>query len=220
MFAENEKILTIDEMMAQVFLFFLAGFETTSSALSFALYEIAKNKNIQDKLQNNIDMVMKQYEGSWSSQFFNDMKYLDKVCNETLRMYPSAPLVMRRANQNWKVPNNDYVIRKNTQIYISIYSIHHDSKYYPNPECFDPERFSPENIQNRAPFTYIPFGEGPKHCIGSRMGILQVKIGIVAVLSKFRIELLPNKSGQIISNKTGILNVTDDVKLKLILRNK
>lgn len=205
-------------MMAQVYVFFLAGFETTASALSFALYEIAKNPEIQNKLQNDIDTVLQKYEGSWSSQCFSEMKYLNQVCCETLRKYPSAPIIVRRAERDWKIPDNNFTIKKNTLAYISIYSIHHDPQYYSEPEKFDPDRFLPENVQNRIPFTYLPFGDGPKMCIGARMGILKVKIGIVAVLSKFRIELVADGGRQVFSDEAAMINIKDDMKVKIIPR--
>lgn len=73
---------------------------------------------------------------------------------------------MRKSLQDYNIPNTDVVLEKGTNVFIATYAIHHDEEFYPNPEKFDPERFSEEGKQGRRPFTYLPFGDGPRNCIG------------------------------------------------------
>lgn len=88
------------------------------------------------------------------------------VVSETLRMYPILPFLDRVATDTYKVPNSDLIIEKGTPIYISMLGMHYDPEYFPNPDKFDPERFSEENKRNIPSCVYLPFGDGPHACIG------------------------------------------------------
>lgn len=151
--------LTPKEMAAESFLFFFAGFHTTASLMNFLLYELALNHEIQTKLRQEIDAKLKENAGKISYDIVADMKYLDMVVNEGLRKYPPIFVLTRKCTEDYKVPNTNLIIPKGTQCTIPIYSIHHDKEYYPEPDVFDPERFSNENVANRKPFTYLPFGK-------------------------------------------------------------
>ncbi|RLU24065.1 hypothetical protein DMN91_004274 [Ooceraea biroi] len=91
----------------------------------------------------------------------------------------------------YKIPNSDLVLEKGMPVYISMLGMHFDPEYFPDPEKFDPERFSEENKRNRPPCVYFPFGEGPRICIGARLGLLQTKLGLIKILSKY--ELSPSE---------------------------
>lgn len=89
------------------------------------------------------------------------------VVSEALRKYPPLPFLDRVANDDYKVPNSDLVVKKGTPVFMSMSGIHYDSQYFPQPMTFDPERFSIENKRTRKPGTYFPFGDGPHSCIGN-----------------------------------------------------
>lgn len=105
---------------------------------------------------------------------------------ETLRKYSIFSHLVRQANENYKVPNTPFVIEKGVSILIPVHNIHHDPEIYPNPERFDPSRFEPEAIKARHPYAYLPFGSGPRNCIGERFGIMQSKIGLISLLRNFK----------------------------------
>jgi len=147
--------LTISELAAECFIFYIGGFETSSSLMTFVLYELALNPDIQQRLRHEIS----ESAESLTYETLFGFKYLDMVCNETLRKYPPAYLITRNSTKDFKIPNTEMVIPANTDININVMSIHRDPEYWPEPDKFDPERFTPENIQNRIPSTFIPFGE-------------------------------------------------------------
>lgn len=91
---------------------------------------------------------------------------LKKLISETLRKYPPAVVIPRICTEDYNVPGTNVVLDKGTRILIPIYALHHDEEYFPNPDVFDPDRFSEENRNKRHPFSYMPFGEGPRICIG------------------------------------------------------
>ena len=95
-----------------------------------------------------------------------NLPYLDMVVSETLRMYPILPMIERMAMENYRIPDSNLVIEKGTPLFIPLLGLHYDSKYYSNPDVFDPERFSKENKQSLNPHVYMPFGAGPRNCIG------------------------------------------------------
>lgn len=175
---QNGK-LTDDEIVSQSFIFLLAGYETTSSALSFTSYLLALNPDIQQRLINEIDD--KCPKGTTiSAELISSMTYLDMVFNESLRIYPPAYTVNRIAKNDIVI--GDILIPKGMVVGIPIYGIHHHEKLWPQPEKFEPERFTPEAKAKRHPFAHIPFGNGPRNCIGMRLALMEAKIALVTVL--------------------------------------
>lgn len=132
---------------------------------------------------------------------------------ETLRMYPPVPTLTRICVQDYKMKNTDVVIEKDTSILISTLGLQRDPEYFPNPDKFDPERFSEENKKNRHPFVHLPFGDGPRNCIGNiviikhtvynnnisdnyfflglRFGVMQSKIGIASIIRRYNVTISP-----------------------------
>ncbi|CAD7083742.1 unnamed protein product [Hermetia illucens] len=120
-----------------------------------------------------------------------DMKYLDQVVNETLRKNPPFGMLSRETTLNYKIPGTDCILEKGTSLHIPIYAIHHDPEFYPNPSKFNPDNFSEEAVKNRHPIAFLPFGAGHRACIGVRFGMMQVKLGVIIGLRKFKYTLSP-----------------------------
>ncbi|KAH8301481.1 hypothetical protein KR059_004247, partial [Drosophila kikkawai] len=181
------KGLTLEQMAAQSFVFFIAGFETSSSTMGFCLYELALQPEIQQRVREEIESVLSNVEGGEITyDALAEMTYLEQVVAETLRKHPIIAQLLRETNQSYQVPNTDVVIEKGTTVLIPVHNIHHDADIYPDPEKFDPSRFESEQIKTRHPFAYLPFGDGPRNCIGLRFGKMQAKIGIVSLLRHFK----------------------------------
>ncbi|XP_044260375.1 cytochrome P450 6A1-like [Tribolium madens] len=183
---KNNETLTIEEIAAQCFVFFLAGFETSSTTMTFALYELAKNQEIQSRVREEIGAVLKKYDGKITYEAIHDMKYMNQVIDETLRKYPATTVITRTCVRDYGIPDQDVIIPKGTSVLIPVLGIHHDEEYYPNPEKFDPERFTQENKAARHHYAHLPFGEGPRICIGLRFGLMQSKVGLTSLLKNYR----------------------------------
>lgn len=123
------------------------------------MYELALNSDIQERLRQEIKSGIAANDGKLSYDLLFSFKYLDMVVNETLRKYPPAFIITRNSTKDFRIPDTDMIIPANTDININVFSVHRDPEYYPNPDKFDPERFTPENVRNRKPFTFIPFGK-------------------------------------------------------------
>ncbi|XP_043480616.1 cytochrome P450 9e2-like [Leptopilina heterotoma] len=190
---ENGVKLTIDDIIAQSFIFFLAGFDTTATAMCFVAHELAMNPEIQDKLRNEIDTFTENREEKITYETISKMKYLDMVISEALRKYPPAPSTDRLCIKKYTLPkatpdSEEYTALPKSVVWIPIQGLHHDPKYYPDPEKFDPERFNDENKDKIHPYAYLPFGIGPRKCIANRFALMETKILIVYILQKFILE--------------------------------
>ncbi|XP_036150305.1 cytochrome P450 6k1-like isoform X2 [Monomorium pharaonis] len=176
-----------DDLVAQAAIFFTAGYETSSTVMAFSLYELAIHSEIQNRLRREILDALHETDGKITYDMVCSLQYLDMVVSETLRMYPPLPFLDRLTVETYKMPNSDLVLEKGTPVYISMLGIHYDPEYFSDPEKYDPERFSEENKRNIPSCAYIPFGGGPRICIGARMGLLQTKLGIITILSKYEV---------------------------------
>uniref|UniRef100_A0A182J4W3 Uncharacterized protein n=1 Tax=Anopheles atroparvus TaxID=41427 RepID=A0A182J4W3_ANOAO len=183
---KGEVGMTLNELAAQVFIFFLAGFETSSTTQSFCLYELAKNPDIQERLREEINSAIEANGGEVTYDLVMGIQYLDNVINETLRKYPPVDTLTRKPAQDYVIPGTQHVLPEGMIVQIPIYAIQRDPEHYPEPDRFDPDRFTPEEVKKRHPYVFLPFGEGPRICIGLRFGMMQTKVGLITLLRKFR----------------------------------
>lgn len=134
--------------------------------MTFMAYELVKNPEIQRKLQQEIDEVNENLNGkSITYEVLQKMKYMDQVVSETFRLWPAAPIIDRMCSKDFELEYDDgkkIHFEAGRNFYLPIYGLHHDEKYFPNPETFDPERFSEENKDNINRDAYMPFGVGPR----------------------------------------------------------
>ncbi|XP_076416471.1 cytochrome P450 3A21-like [Peromyscus maniculatus bairdii] len=179
---ESYKPLSDLEILAQSITFIFAGYETTSTTLTFIAYILATHPNVQKKLQHEIDAVLPN-KAPATYEALVEMEYLDMVVNETMRLYPTANRLIRLSKKDAEI--NDVFIPKGTQVVIPIYVLHRDPRYWSDPEEFFPERFSKENKDRINPYTYLPFGYGPRNCIGMRFALINMKLAIIKILQNF-----------------------------------
>uniref|UniRef100_A0A182S7B3 Uncharacterized protein n=1 Tax=Anopheles maculatus TaxID=74869 RepID=A0A182S7B3_9DIPT len=188
----HDRVWTDTELIAQAFIFFFAGFETISWTLSFALYELAVNEDIQARLFDEVRESEQTLEEGQTLSYekLQSLTYLDMVISETLRRWPIATVLNRECVRDYQYDDGQgvkFMIEKGAQIFIPVVGLHFDPKYYPNPERFDPERFSEENRKNIQTGTYLPFGAGPRNCIGSRFALMEAKVVLYYLLLHFRV---------------------------------
>lgn len=153
------------ELAAEAFLIYTGGFETSSSLISYVLYELAVNQDIQNKLRKEVIKGIDKNNGKLTYDSLFGCKYLDMVINEALRKYPPLPYIFRKCTRDFTFQDRNLVIPVGTTMVINAYSFHNDPDYFPEPQIFDPERFSDENVKSITPFTFFPFGEGQRNCM-------------------------------------------------------
>ncbi|CAG2107870.1 unnamed protein product, partial [Medioppia subpectinata] len=191
-----EKKLTEAEIIAQCLLFFVAGYETTATTLAYCLYELALNPDIQDLLVAETREAFNENTADIDYETLCRLPLLDAVISETLRHYPVGLRPMREAMEDVVLCNgNDgstIKIDKGLIVELPLYAIHHDEDYYPDPFAFKPDRFLPENRHNIKPYTYLPFGSGPRNCIGMRFAMLSMKLVVAKMVQQFRVYRVPD----------------------------
>jgi len=168
----------------------VAGHETSSNALSWILYLLSSRPDCLEKVRQEFDSVL----GGAPLSFGDVPKFVftSQVIYETLRLYPPFWMVDRMAMADDRV--GDLVIPRGSTVIVFIYGSHHAPRYWQSPESFDPERFTKENDALQTPFTYLPFGAGPRGCIGGNYAMLQILMILSAVLTKYDFELTPGQT--------------------------
>ncbi|CAG2169564.1 unnamed protein product [Oppiella nova] len=179
-----EKKLTEDEIVGQCFQFFTAGFETTANTLAYCMYELAINPTLQDRLRDETKAAFNE-KREINCEVLSRLPFIDALVSETLRCYPPLLRLERDVNQDIVLDKNGLKIEKGVIVQIPLYAIHHDPDNYSDPYYFNPDRFMPENRHNIKPYTYLPFGVGPRNCIGMRFGLLEMKLILAKISQQF-----------------------------------
>ncbi|XP_024081942.1 cytochrome P450 4C1-like [Cimex lectularius] len=183
--AKSKGDIDLKGVKDEVNTFVFEGHDTTSSAMNFGLYLLSKHPEVQEKIYAEIKEVL----GEKTVLDHNDLKhlkYLERVIKEILRLYPSAPLIGRSLQKDFKLKSG-HVLPAGTTIVIFLYHLHRNEEVFPEPEKFDPDRFLPENCVKMHPYSYLPFSAGFRNCIGQKFAMLEVKIVLAGIISNFKI---------------------------------
>jgi cytochrome P450 len=174
-----------DLIRDQLLTMLIAGHDTSTALLAWALYLLGRHVDIMRRLQDEIDAIAGDNVPTYKT--VSHLKYLDQVLKESLRLYPPIHAGMRIAATD--LTFHRYHIPAGTRVLYSIYLSHRQEEYWPEPNKFDPERFSPEQNRNRTPLTYVPFGGGPRNCIGAAFGLVESKVVLTRIFQKFQLKL-------------------------------
>ncbi|XP_022915412.2 probable cytochrome P450 6g2 [Onthophagus taurus] len=193
------KKMSIENIMTQVGGVYIDGFGTNSSALNFMVYELAKNEDVQQNLRQEIKKYLNDCNGVITFEGVQSLEYLNAVIHESLRKYPPFPQLTKVCTQEYTFPksttkSSEFKSEIGLPIVIPVYALQNDEKYFPEPDVFKPERFLPENKEKIIKYTYMPFGDGPRICIGQKFALLQSKIALLKLVSNFNMKLNYDKT--------------------------
>ncbi|KAH8284787.1 hypothetical protein KR054_000960 [Drosophila jambulina] len=193
---ESQDNWTDHEIVAQCFIFFFAAFENNSNLICTTAYELLHNPDIQQRLYEEVKDTKEALKGgSLNYDAVQKMPYMDMVIAESLRKWTLAAATDRCCSKDYTLTDDDgkklFDFKVGDRINIPISGIHMDDRYFPEPRKFDPERFSEERKGDLVPYTYLPFGVGPRNCIGNRYALMQVKGMLYNLLLKYKIEASP-----------------------------
>nr|AFR43487.1 cytochrome P450 [Locusta migratoria manilensis] len=190
----KDRSLSDKDVAAQAIAFFFAGFESIATLLTFCSYLLATHEDVQQRLQEEVDELMQKSGGQPSYEQVMGCQYLDMVLSETLRIYVPGTALDRVCARPYQLPATadgpGAWLYPGDVIWVPVHAIHRDPSHYPEPDRFDPERFSPENKHLIKPFTYFPFGSGPRFCIGQRFALMEAKVVLVHLLSKVSLQVV------------------------------
>lgn len=212
---KEKKGLSDLDIAAHCATLFIDGYETTSVNLHHTLHELGKNKRVQDELRKQINENTNGMKALSYEQLL-DFPYLDQVIYESLRLNPPVLFTTRVCSEDFEYAHfngKKLIIRKNSSIWIPIFSIHRDPEFYSSPGSFLPERFDPEfggikSFKDRC--VLIPFGGGPRTCLGMKFADIQIKAAIVEVVRNFEISIDKQTPEIFKVGPTEFMNVSDD----------
>lgn len=174
------------QLRDEIFTIFIAGYESTSSGITWACHLLSRHPEIFARLQEEVDGVDREPD----FRVLGELPYLKMVVNETFRLYPAFPMYFRSSVESDQV--GPYSLPGGAQIIVSPYATHHDPRYWDDPEVFDPERFSAERFDARARNAYYPFGRGQRMCIGEPMSMAIVQLFLLRFARDFAISEVPD----------------------------
>jgi len=210
-----------DQVTGQGIAFIAAGFETTSNTLTSLSLSLAKNPAVMETLLREVDTILEEHEGVINHETIADMPYLEACIKENLRIHPPVTRNDRLCIKDWVDTAGEFgglEIKKGTTIRLPYYVIHHNPEFWPEPEIFKPERFLKENAHNIKPFSWLPFGSGPRQCIGERFAMTEMKIAMVKLLQKFTLETNANSEIKLLDGDMFMYGYPD-FSLKFIKRS-
>jgi cytochrome P450 len=195
--SDNKKNKTIhniintnkQQLRDNVTTIFLAGHETVANALTWTFCLLSQNPKQEKMLHNEVDSVLDDDERVPTVKDIPKLEYTEKVFAESMRLYPPAWAIGRQATNDCKI--GDYVISAGSSILMSQYLMHHDARYFPEPERFDPERWNPQEKAKRPRFSYFPFGGGPRSCIGEPFAWMEGILVIATIARRWKMRIMP-----------------------------
>ncbi|CAL8122468.1 unnamed protein product [Orchesella dallaii] len=167
-----------------------AGHETIGSTLQFTLMLLALHPEHQTRCQEEVDDVLKNEskcpQGDFTLSALTNLKYIERCVKETLRLFPIVYAYARTLKSPLKLDEN-ITLPDGTDVFVLASNIHRDPQYYPEPETFNPSRFTPENCVNRHPYAYLPFSGGPRYCLGTKFAMVELKLIVARILYHYNI---------------------------------
>ncbi|KHF39997.1 cytochrome P450 [Halalkalibacter okhensis] len=189
--AKDEKDglgMSDEQLKDELMTIFLAGHETTANALSWTLYLLSQNSEVEQRLHEEVERVIGN--SPIEPKHYRDLQYTQNVIWESLRLYPPAYVIGREVDQD--VDIGGYSLKKGDMILMSQYAIHRKEDYFEQPNAFIPERFENNFIRSIPTYAYFPFGGGPRVCIGNHFAIMEAVLVLACIAQRFRWKLAPD----------------------------
>jgi cytochrome P450 len=186
---EDGNPMNDTQLRDEVITLFLAGHETTANAVTWTLYLLSQHADVEARLMAELAALNGMPP---TVRDLHRLPYLEMVVKESMRLYPPAGGVTRAPIEDIEL--GGYVVPKGANIAVSSYAMHRDPEFFPDPERFDPERFSPERESNIPKYAYLPFGAGPRVCIGNVFALMESRILLATILQRWKLALAPGQT--------------------------
>ena len=167
--------------------FMMAGHETTALALTWTFYLLSIHPEIEQRVRSEISKITS--DTRLRAEHIEALVDTRQVIQEAIRLYPPAPLIMRAARRDMQLGNEE--VRAGASLRLPVYAVHRHEAFWHRPDAFDPSRFEPEAVKARERYTYLPFGAGPRTCIGHSFALLEATAVLATLLSSFSLQLRP-----------------------------
>lgn len=215
---EGSHDLSDEDVRAEVDTFMFEGHDTTTAAISWALLLLALHPTIQEDAYDELMSIFGDSDRTASVSDLNEMRLLDRIIKETLRLYPSVPNIGRTLSEDVRI--DDYILPTGCTVTIEIVHLHRDERFFPDAETFNPDRFLLENIVDRHPYAYLPFSAGPRNCIGQKFAMFEEKAILSTLLRSYRFKTPVVQRQDVKEVYELILRPIDGISITLESRNK
>jgi cytochrome P450 len=185
---EDDSVMTDKQVRDEAMTLFGAGHETTAVTLMWVWYALSQRPEVEAKLHEELERVLAGRLPTLED--LPQLVYTEKIIKEAMRIYPPAWATTREPHSEVKL--GGHTLKRGKNVILNIYGIHHDPRFYADPERFDPERFSPENEKNIPKYAYIPFGGGPRVCIGNAFSLMESRLLLATLAQRFHLSVAPN----------------------------
>jgi cytochrome P450 len=190
---EDGTKMTDRQVRDEVMTFILAGHETSAHSLAWTCWLLAEHPDIEAKLVSEIESVLGGRSPTYED--LANLKYTEAILLEAMRLYPAAWLLAREAVQDCEVAG--YQIKAGETIFMSPWVMHRDSRFFEQPEVFNPSRWSGDFIKHVHPCVYFPFGQGPRMCIGKSFAMMEMILILASIFQKFHMKLIPGQNVEV-----------------------
>lgn len=184
---ENGERMTDRQLRDEAVTLVLAGHETTAVTLAWAFYLLAQHPDIEARLHAEVDQVLGERRATVED--LRQLRYTDMIIKESMRLFPPVPTIGRWGMQDTEY--NGYTIPSHSPLLISVYTMHHDARWFPEPEAFKPERWEQEKSIPRG--AYLPFGGGPRICIGNSFAQMEAVLMLATIAQRYQLRLAPDQ---------------------------
>ncbi|XP_068144688.1 probable cytochrome P450 4aa1 [Drosophila tropicalis] len=192
--SESNPDFTEEDIVNEACTFMLAGQDSVGAAVAFTIFLLAQNPECQEKCCEELERIFDYTNRAPSMSDLREMRYMEMCIKESLRLYPSVPLIARKLGEEVSLNGGAYTLPAGSNVFICPYATHRLAHIYPEPEKFMPERFSPENAEHRHPYAFLPFSAGPRYCIGNRFAILEIKTIVSRLLRSYQLLPVPGRT--------------------------
>jgi cytochrome P450 len=187
---EDGSQMTYEELVGEIMQMFFAGHHTIPTTLIWLWYALSQHSELEAQVHEELDRVLE--ERPPRAEDLPHLPYNEMIVKETLRYYSPTVALVREAKEDVQV--GEYILNKGATVWISPYLLHRDPRFFENPERFWPERFTKERARRIPKYAYIPFGTGPRICIGQALSLMQIRLILATVAQKYRLVLPPGQS--------------------------
>ncbi len=210
---DAEGKMTDEQVRDEILILFAAGHETTANALTWTWYLLSQNLEVEEKFHTEIDLLLKENELP-SPEDLPKLSYATKVLTESMRIYPPAWVLVRETLNDYNI--GKYFIRKGSNLLMSQYIMHRNPRYFPRPEKFIPDRWTPEFKVSLPKYAYFPFGGGPRGCIGEPFAWMEGVLVLATIARRWEFRHVADHKVELLPRIT--LRPKHGIKMKVIRR--
>ncbi len=182
---DTGRQMSTQDLVHNMQFFIVAGHETTALALAWSLYLLANDQAVQTRARQQVQSVLSGGHAA-SLDDINQAPYLEQILQEAMRLYPPVGFLARKARDNDQLYDRE--VHPKDTVFLNLYGLHRHQDYWPHPNQFNPDHFTPENVGARDKYLYVPFGAGPRICVGANFAMMQAQIILMTLLNRFHFQ--------------------------------